>query len=366
MRSSSEWNDTTTSRPPGLRTRSAAESASCNSSSSWLTKMRKALKRPRGRMNLARLSTHHLGDEIGQRPGRGDRRFLARGDDRTRHRAGVTLFAEDVDDVGKIGLGRSCDHIRRGRAILPHPHIEGTVGAERKAAPGLVELHRGDADIHHDAVDRGHALRGADFREVGEAVLDQSEAAFRALDKVKAARNRRAIAVDADDARLPRLEDRLAIAARAERRVDIDAPRRAARARRAPRGRARKYDADGTAGVVMPTLPANTGARCGTRRLGRPWRLDVKLLARPFQRDWRTERRDSCRNPPNSLPSPGHRQRCAAFLPAKLGSERARQTYVFQPLRRRRLRSDFETHPMRAQVGGASRPENRAQLFTTY
>src|SRR5882757_6596239 len=42
MRSSSEWNDTTTSRPPGFRTRSAAASARCNSSSSSLTKIRNA------------------------------------------------------------------------------------------------------------------------------------------------------------------------------------------------------------------------------------------------------------------------------------------------------------------------------------
>src|SRR3984957_14014606 len=42
MRSSSEWNDTTTSRPPGFNTRSAAASARCSSSSSPLTKIRSA------------------------------------------------------------------------------------------------------------------------------------------------------------------------------------------------------------------------------------------------------------------------------------------------------------------------------------
>src|SRR5690349_12410368 len=41
MRSSSEWNDTTASRPPGFSRRSAARSASCSSSSSSLTKIRK-------------------------------------------------------------------------------------------------------------------------------------------------------------------------------------------------------------------------------------------------------------------------------------------------------------------------------------
>src|SRR5882757_2938466 len=42
MRSSSEWNETTTSRPPGLSTRSAAESPASNSPSSSFTNSRKA------------------------------------------------------------------------------------------------------------------------------------------------------------------------------------------------------------------------------------------------------------------------------------------------------------------------------------
>ena len=42
MRSSSEWNETTTSRPPTLSMRSAAASAATNSPSSSLTKIRKA------------------------------------------------------------------------------------------------------------------------------------------------------------------------------------------------------------------------------------------------------------------------------------------------------------------------------------
>src|SRR6516165_813589 len=44
IRSSSEWNETTASRPPGLSTRSAASSARCSSSSSSLTRIRSAWK----------------------------------------------------------------------------------------------------------------------------------------------------------------------------------------------------------------------------------------------------------------------------------------------------------------------------------
>ena len=104
-------------------------------------------------------------------------------------RAGMTLLAEDVDDVGEIGLGGLRDHVRRGRAVMAHPHVERAVEPERKAALGLVELHRGDADIHHDAVDRIDALRGADFGEIGEAILDQGQPAVRAVDQIEAAGN---------------------------------------------------------------------------------------------------------------------------------------------------------------------------------
>ena len=40
-----------------------------------------------------------------------------------------------------------------------HAHVERAVALEREAALGLVELHRGDADVEHDAVDRREALR---------------------------------------------------------------------------------------------------------------------------------------------------------------------------------------------------------------
>ena len=38
-------------------------------------------------------------------------------------------------------------------AGLRHAHVERPVGAEGEAALGLVELHRGDADVEHDAVE---------------------------------------------------------------------------------------------------------------------------------------------------------------------------------------------------------------------
>ena len=111
------------------------------------------LERPRRRMNFVRLGMNHLGDDIGQRLRGRDRRFLARGDDGAGDGARIAFLAEDVDDVGEIGLGGLRHHIRRGRAVMAHPHVERAAEPERKAALGLIELHRGDADVHHDAVD---------------------------------------------------------------------------------------------------------------------------------------------------------------------------------------------------------------------
>ena len=201
------------------------------------------LERPRRRMNFARLRPHHLRDDIGQRARGRDRRFLARGDDGAGDGARMTLFAEDVDDVGEIGLGRPRDHIGRGRAVMAHPHVERTVEAKREAALGLVELHRGHPDIHHDAVDRRDTLRGADLGEIGEAVLDQGQPAVRPIDQIEAAGNGGAVAVDADDPGSRDVEDGAAVAAGPEGGVDIDAAVARARASRPPRGQAREYDA---------------------------------------------------------------------------------------------------------------------------
>ena len=102
----------------------------------------------------------------------------------------MTFFAENVDDVGKIGLGCFRDHVRRGRAVMAHPHVERATEAKREAAFGLVELHRGHPDVHHDAIDRVDPLRGANFGKIGKPVLDQREPAVRSIDQVESGRYR--------------------------------------------------------------------------------------------------------------------------------------------------------------------------------
>ena len=99
----------------------------------------------------------------------------------------MTLFAEDIDDVGEIGLGRPGDHIRRGRSVMTHPHVERALKPKRKAALGFVELHRGHPDVHHDAVDRTDALARANFGQIGKPVLDQCQPATGAVDQIEPA-----------------------------------------------------------------------------------------------------------------------------------------------------------------------------------
>ena len=180
-------------------------------------------------------------DDIGQRPRGRNRRLLARGDDGARNAARMPLLAEDVDDVGEIGLGRLRDHVRRGRAVMPHPHVERAIDAKREAAPGLVQLHRGHADVHHDAVDRREPLRGANIGKVGKSVLDQRQPAGRSVDQIEPARDRRAVAVDADDAGSGDFEDGPAVAAGAKGGVDIDAALARVRAARPPGGQGQGY-----------------------------------------------------------------------------------------------------------------------------
>src|SRR5262249_8608317 len=103
-----------------------------------------------------------------------------------------------------------------------HPHVERSIVAERKSASGLVELHRGDANVHDDAVDLRRALRFADMGEVGKPVLEQGQPAGRLIDQGKTARDRRAVAVDADYPGPGDAQAGPAVAARPESGIDID------------------------------------------------------------------------------------------------------------------------------------------------
>ena len=72
------------------------------------------------------------------------------------------------------------------------------------------------------------------------------------VDQIESAGNRRPVAVDADDPGSRDIEDRAAVAAGAEGRVDIDAAVPGRRASRPPRGRERRYGAAQPGSCAVP------------------------------------------------------------------------------------------------------------------
>ena len=131
----------------------------------------------------------------------------------------MTLFAQDCDDESEVALTGARNDVGCARAVTAHAHVERPIEAKRKAARGIVDLHRRDADVEHDAVDRGRA--SDDCFQIGEAVLDQIEPALGLLDQVSALGDGALIAVDADDAGGGRRQDRLRVTAGTEGRIDI-------------------------------------------------------------------------------------------------------------------------------------------------
>ena len=105
---------------------------------------------------------------------------LARRDDGAGDRAGMPLLAKLEDDVGEIALGCPRHHIGGARPLAAHPHVERPVEPEREAALRLVELHRRDADIEHDAVDLLVSEFLRHLIEPGKAVFGDGQAAVAA------------------------------------------------------------------------------------------------------------------------------------------------------------------------------------------
>ena len=203
--------------------RSAAASAVDQFGKFLVDENAERLERPRRRMNLVRLGAHHPSDNVGQRLGGADRRKLPGRDDGAGDAARMALLAELENDVGEIALARLRHHVSSARPVGAHAHIKRTIEPEREAALGLVELHRGHAEIEHDAVHRRVAEFFRDAIERGEALLDQRESATGRLDQAGAIRHGALVAIDTDDLGVGGGEDRAGVAASTEGAVDVDA-----------------------------------------------------------------------------------------------------------------------------------------------
>ena len=140
-------------------------------------------------------------------------------------------------------FGQVVDEIGGRRAVLAHPHVERSVLLEGKAPLGPVELHRGDAEIEHDAVDVGR-----DLVHVGEIGLARA-AAGRRSSATQPSRHlvRQRIAIDADDLLRPGVQQSARIAA---------LPRTCRRSRRPrPARRPREAGAEGREHAARPRPP---------------------------------------------------------------------------------------------------------------
>src|SRR5271157_6030808 len=161
------------------------------------------------------------GDHPGELKGRDEGRRLAVFDDGAGDAARGALLAEMEEHIGDCRLVLVAQNVSGGPTLASHAHVERRVETQREAALGLIELHRRDADVENDAVDRRDAEFPYDRVEVAEPRLDDAEPAAGKRDEAGAGANGRRVAVERDDARAS-VDQRARIAAGAEGSVDHD------------------------------------------------------------------------------------------------------------------------------------------------
>src|SRR4029077_3256987 len=97
----------------------------------------------------------HQRGELG---GARERALLARADDRLRHAARETLFAEGRDHLANLVDARPSEPGRDGlTARRVHTHVERPVSAEAETTSGVIELRRRYAKVEEHAPARAIA-----------------------------------------------------------------------------------------------------------------------------------------------------------------------------------------------------------------
>ncbi|MCY1235978.1 hypothetical protein D9M72_486120 [compost metagenome] len=132
--------------------------------------------------------------------------------------ARLLLFAEKTEDADEIGDLGTVDDIGGRNARGRHAHVERPLLLEGEAALCLIDLHRGNADIEHDAVQPLGRRIGGKF---GELRMNKLQPSTPLGDLLLAGGNRRRVAVERDDVGAG-LEDCGAVAARTEGAIEDD------------------------------------------------------------------------------------------------------------------------------------------------
>ena len=168
---------------------------------------------PRGR---------HPRNHSGELQRRGEGLCLAVGDDGARDPARSALLAEMKQNVGDRRFIFVAQDVGCRTAASSHAHVERRIEAQREAARRLVELHRRNADVEHDAVHSLSAEPFGDQVEFAKARFHKRKpAAGRSLKRF-AGPNSRRVAIERDHTRAT-IEERAGIATGAKRAIDIEA-----------------------------------------------------------------------------------------------------------------------------------------------
>ncbi len=136
----------------------------------------------------------------------------------------MALLAKLAQQRGQLGLGQGVDEVGRRRAPIvspprAHAHVERPVGAEREAAPGLVELERRDAEVEHHAIECCHPPPGEVVEQVAEVPLREVQPARVGGGERRAAGDGVGVAVEREDGAAA-VEQRRRVAAAAEGAVE--------------------------------------------------------------------------------------------------------------------------------------------------
>ena len=135
----------------------------------------------------------------------------------------MALFTQRRNDGRKIRLGGPRHHLGSARTGTAHAHIERAFTPKRKPPLGLVELHRGDAEIQHDAVNGLKAEVAGDRIKTRESRFDKGKAAGGALHQIGSDRDCPLIAVKPDHLGRRGVKNRARMSARPEGGIDVNA-----------------------------------------------------------------------------------------------------------------------------------------------
>ena len=177
IRSSSEWNEITTIRPPGRRTRMAAASACSRLRELVIDRDAESLEDARRGVDAARPPRLHAGDEAAEFVRCLERRLDTATDDRSRDARRLRLFAVLGEDASKVLFSPAVHEVgRRLAKIRIGTHVERSSGTEAEAPLLVGELDGREAEVEEDSVDRSETVLAGQLVENSEVSSSEDRA----------------------------------------------------------------------------------------------------------------------------------------------------------------------------------------------